>query len=201
MIEQSSVLPGDILLGYSRDIAGSEEGAITGYCHSAFYVAENEVIESCSSGVRVTNIDNLLEEYNYLAVMREELRSDTQIAKISAFLQQQIGRKFNRLGLKKYEVRKKKSLENSSKKVNSYFSADNFTPVKTDREVYFCSELIVAGFIDAGIIGESASMLFEPETLSPEDMARDKLFGFFVGYLLPYPDAQIAEDDIFLVEI
>jgi hypothetical protein len=44
-------------------------------------------------------------------------------------------------------------------------------------------------------------MLFEPETLSPEDMARDKLFGLFVGYLLPYSGAQIAEDDIFRVEI
>ncbi|QOZ83778.1 MULTISPECIES: hypothetical protein [Chromobacterium] len=68
-------------------------------------------------------------------------------------------------------------------------------PATPDRDAYFCSEFVVSAFIRIGLIGKEATVAFRPETLSPEDMAKDKVFGFFCGYIIPYAGYKIPEDD------
>ena len=106
------------------------------------------------------------------------------------------GKGFNRFGMLRFEERKKIHGETLMDQIESYFGG-TLPSVQTTRDGYFCSELVTAAFIRVGIIDESAAPAFRPETMSPNDIAKDKAFGFFVGYLLSSPAYRLTDDDYF----
>jgi len=85
-------------------------------------------------------------------------------------------------------------------RVEGYFEGTE-APPPDERKLYFCSELVTAAFIRAGVIEEPASLLLSPDVFSPEGLAADKCFGFFIGYLVPYEGYEVPEDDHFQTEI
>ncbi len=85
-------------------------------------------------------------------------------------------------------------------RVHGYFEKI-VVPSSGDNNKYFCSELVTSAFIKVGIIHESAAIIFAPETFLPEDIGQDKVFGFFIGYIIPYDDYKIPENDYFQYSI
>lgn len=61
---------------------------------------------------------------------------------------------------------------------------------------YFCSQLVVAAFIFAGVIGESASIVFKPEVATPRGICFDAIYGRFIGYLT-CPGHEVPASDRF----
>lgn len=113
-----------------------------------------------------------------MAVLRnKELWSENRLQKLDAYTKDQIGKKFNSVGMYKVPKRKVKQDEEVMQRVDGYFEG-SYKPPAYERNTYFCSELVTSAFIHVGIIDEPASILLRPDTFSPENIGRDKAFGF-----------------------
>ncbi|THD07122.1 hypothetical protein B1806_15340 [Metallibacterium scheffleri] len=196
VIDKFSLQPGDVLLSYAAQMM-DEPGCETGYCHAAIYLGSGEILESDAQGVKKSSVEDILLAYDHIAVMRsEDIWSSARIEALRDFASRHIGKKFNIRALPRIELLRQLSVENPHQEIIDYF-AGRATPVEADRETYFCSELVTSAFIDAGIISESAALLFKPETLMPIDIAQDKVFGFFFGYIPKRSNYVIPSDDWF----
>ena len=201
ILKEEELEPGDVLLCYSSALAGKADEISQGYSHAAIYTKNNGVVESSSAGVKTTNVSSLFTEYEHIAVLRnKELWSESRLQKLDEYIQEQIGKKFNPIGM--YKVPKRKEMQNEEvmQRVEGYFEG-SYKPPAYDKSTYFCSELVTSAFIHVGIIDESASILLSPDTFTPEDIGRDKAFGFFVGYIVPNNEYKIPENDIFRTTI
>lgn len=200
-IDKSKIQSGDILLCYSSEMLGKADGLENGYSHAAICLNSSEVVESASNGVQTTTVDNLFEEYLHIALLRNnELWSQSRIQKLCEFANDKIGKKFNLIGVKKYPKRKETNQEAMLDQVKNIHNG-TMKPLSSDRNVYFCSELVTSAFIHVGIIDSSATVCFRPEIFSPEDIGKDKAFGFFIGYILPYEEYEVPENDFFRINI
>ncbi|MCD5361247.1 hypothetical protein [Chromobacterium aquaticum] len=201
IISKNSVRAGDVLLCFAQDMAGKEVGIEHGYSHVAMCINEIDIAESDSAGVRKTNISKLLEDYGHIAVLRNaEIWQPCLINGLHKFTEEKIGKKFNLVGAKKYKERKERNQETLMQQVEDIFDG-KILPASADRDVYFCSEFVVSVFIHLGIIGKEATVAFRSETFSPEDIGKDKVFGFFVGYVISYNDYKIPENDYFMTSV
>ena len=125
-----------------------------------------------------------------------ELWNHTRLSNLEEFAKEHSGKKFNSQGMYRYSDRKKVAIDTAMDRVKGYFEGTE-SDVETDRQIYFCSELVTSAFIEVGIIEKSAAILFSPETISPEDIGRDKVFGFFCGYLISHPEYEVPPEDYF----
>lgn len=197
IIEKNQVLPGDVLVAYSSSVA--EKSALLGYSHAAICCGEGIVAESCVRGVRKNTIDELLEEYEHIAIFRQiHFWNESRLIKLNEFIDTAIASKarFNSQGIRDYEKAKIEHEINLQEKLTEFFD-DEFEPPDPNQGVYFCSELVAAAFIAVGILAPSAAVVFDPRVMSPLDLARDATYGLFVGYLIPYEGYTISKEDPF----
>ena len=201
IITADKLLAGDLLLCYSPQLKGTDDELKWGYAHVALCGDEGKPFEASDKGVRETTVQKLLAEYEHLAIVRASCTwSADRVSKLSAFLQAQVDKPFNPVGMFKVTKRKKTQEGGQIERIRAYFEG-SATPPPSNRSVYFCSELVVAAFIEAGIIKESASMVMPPELYSPEGLAHDKAFGFFYGYIVRDDAYKIPGDDYFKTSI
>jgi hypothetical protein len=150
--------------------------------------------------VQIVSVGSLFDDYDHIAVLREasanELWDEERLNSLEEFAGEAIGKPFNRMGLERFPTRKESYRNDLMERVEGYFDGTT-QQVRSDRGVYFCSELITAAFIHVGIIEQSAAVVFTPETFSPSDIAKDKVFGFFRGYVRHTPDYVIPNEDFF----
>lgn len=199
ILQENDLKAGDILLCYTSQINGKTEEIKYGYSHVAICTLEKKIIEASNSGVKEININDLLMDdgYEHIAVLRnDELWNEIRLQKLNDFLINKIGSSFNNTGMYKLSERKSKYEINSMELTKKYFE-DTYVPPNYDKDVYFCSQLIISCFRHVNIIDESASLVINLDTYSPEDIAKDKAFGFFVGYIISYEDYIIPIDDMF----
>ncbi|NWA28165.1 hypothetical protein HX870_03185 [Pseudomonas gingeri] len=197
ILEHDDILGGDVLLCYVPEYRDKGDLLSSGYAHAAICLDDTSIFEASTAGVKLTTVSSLLEEYAHVAVLRHtETWSPARLEALKKFANAQLDKKFNKQGIKKYEKRKIQNHANVMTDIRKYFDG-KLKPLSVDRAVYFCSELVVAAFISVGIIEESAAIIFKPEIFSPEDIAKDKIFGFFIGYLISYESYDIPVEDWF----
>lgn len=200
-IKQVKTQVGDVLLCYSREMAGKAEGLEHGYSHAAVCLNSTDIFEATGTGVKKSTIEQVLREYGHIAVLRSyEIWSNERIAELHEFAEGKDGRKFNLIGMRRYKEKKDANQQTATDQVLGVFDG-KVPPASSDRRSYFCSELVTAVWIHVGIIGRDASVLFRPETMSPEDIGRDKAFGYFVGYILSHEQYAVPVDDIFRTSV
>lgn len=78
--------------------------------------------------------------------------------------------------------------------LDRYFAGGQNTD-QTDFGPFFCSELVVACYINSGFIHPSAAVVISPGTYAPADLAREPTFGYLVGFLAFDPNTEIPADD------
>lgn len=196
-LDQKDLLPGDLLLGFSADLKGTDDEFKSGYAHVAIEGINGEIFEASSSGVQKTDVKTLLETYGHIAVIRaENTWSVDRVRQLDDFLQSQVGKPFNSTGMYRVPKKKEKLRTESMKRVYGYFEGTE-SPPPAKRNRYFCSELVTSAFIDAEIIHKSAAILLSPDVFSPEAIAKDKVFGLFKGYIVPYDSYRVPVDDRF----
>lgn len=197
ILKKEEICAGDVLLCFSKMMVDKGEEGGSGYSHVAISLNDQDVLESNSAGVHVSSVSHLLDEYEHIAVLRNPaLWNRDRLDILGKFATENIEKKFNRFGMQKYSDRKIEYQEKAMERVQGYFEGTE-PEVSTNRAVYFCSELVTAAFIRVGIIDQSAAVLFSPETFSPEDIGKDKAFGFFCGYVVSYPEYKIPDTDHF----
>lgn len=196
----ADIQAGDILLCHSHMTAEEKTAIGTGYSHVAIALREGRVLEASNVGVQVVSVEELLEDYDHIAVLRElnidELWDKARLDSLEEFAAQAIGRRFNHMGLAKFPERKESYRLDLMERVHGYFEGAT-AEVPSKRGVYFCSELVTAAFIHVGILEQSAAVVFTPETFSPSDIAKDKAFGFFRGYVKSPSSRPVASSDFF----
>ena len=197
ILEATSLKLGDVVLCYSPDMRGQRSGLENGYSHAAICIEDSGLLEAAAGGVRSTSVELLLEEYGHLAILRnDELWDVPRLELLKQFALASKGKVFNNSGLKKYEVNRREYQDSAMERVHGHFAGRRLL-VSPEKESYFCSELVTSAFISVGIIDESAATLFIPDTFLPEDIGRDKVFGFFVGYMVAYNGYEIPAHDMF----
>lgn len=195
------VRAGDILLCYEDIDRSAEKTGESGYTHVAIAIDSEKILEADMRGIRYTTVSELLNSFEYLAVLRQkEEWSSQNLNDLSQFAEKSIGKKFNLIGMRRFSQRKEESLLNSLERIQDYFNG-NGVVVNPSRQNYFCSELVASAFIYLGIIDSAASVVYQPETLSPHDIGKDKTFGYFVGYLLKNSAYKVHESDYFQTSI
>lgn len=196
IVSESSLRPGDVLLSYGAEMI-DYPGCETGYSHAAIHLGSGQILESDSGGVKKSSIKDVLLAYDHIAVMRQDdVWSNRRVESLNSFANRHIGKKFNAKALPRIELLRETNIDGAHQQILDHFAGKGL-PVEPDRPAYFCSELVVAAFIDAEIIDQSAAILFKPETLYPIDIAKDKVFGYFIGYIPKNSKYLIPDNDWF----
>lgn len=199
-LQIADILAGDVLLCYSHMTAEEETATGTGYSHIAIALRGERVLEATNEGVRIVAVGRLLEDYDHLAVLREletsELWDEARLNCLEVFATQSEGKRFNQIGLMRFSERKENYRNDLMDRVHGYFEGTT-VEVTSNRGIFFCSELVTAAFIHVGIIEQSAAVVFTPETFSPSDVAKDKAFGFFRGYVRSNSGYVVPDGDFF----
>ncbi|GGC20240.1 hypothetical protein GCM10011572_46990 [Pseudoduganella buxea] len=198
LVTADDIIPGDVILCYSPDMREARSGRESGYSHAAICCERGSILESSGGGVRLTNAAALLDEYGHVAVLRNTKAWDgNRLSLLSKFADASLGKQFNLSGLKEYDAQREEALSTQLRRIKGYFDNDEAPEARPSSRL-FCSELVVSAFIETGVIGKSAAPAFRPCTFLPQDIAIDLIFGFFIGYILPYPGYRIPEDDLFI---
>jgi hypothetical protein len=151
--------------------------------------------------VQITDVAYMHLAYDHLAVLRaEDAWSQHRLQRLRDFANRHVGKRFNAAGISQIEELKVQNIGTAMQQLEEYF-ATRRKMVSANRELYFCSELVGAAFIDAGIISDSAALFFRPETLTPGDLIKDKAFGFFVGFVPKFKEYEIPDDDWFTTNV
>lgn len=195
VIQKEEVTPGDIFICYTQQ--ERKDYSKTGYAHVAIVISPSEILHSDSKGVNTCTIDNLLEDYDHIAVMRagNEIWTPDRILILEEFSRKSKGKSFNFDGLKACRAAQ------DSQSMRFLEITDDMPNISGDRDFYFCSELVVSIFLEAGIIDFTASFLFSPEKQLPIDVLKDKLYGCFIGYIFFDDKYSLPADDYFLTRI
>lgn len=184
IMKQTDVCAGDVLLGYAEITAGESQAQPLGYSHVAVALADQRVLEASTSGVAITTLEELLDDYEHLAVLRSPNFWDLErVNRLEAFAQMHSGKPFNYQGMGRVPGRKAKHGVDVMVNLPKFFEG-TYTPPPPSQSSYFCSQLVACAFIDAEGIDQSASIVLSPRVLSPSDVGLDKAFGLFVGYVI-----------------
>lgn len=194
------VTPGDVLLCRCAS-CGSDISRVTNskYTHAAICVRPGYVAEVSGRSVKETKIENLLEIYDHIAVLHQpNFWPQSTVERLQSFVAAAIERnaRFNCDGIRNFEEQKAIHKENLTNKLHEFFEHSQSSPA-VERDSYFCSEFVAAAHVAVGIIEPSAAVVYDPSILAPGDLAQDYTFGVFAGYLIPYPEYSIPDDDEF----
>lgn len=197
ILSPADVCAGDVLLCYSASTVDEHQAQPLGYSHAAIVLSDQKVLDASSSGVRIGELDHLLDDYEHLAVLTTiDAWGPLQLQKLEQFALFHRSKKFNMRGMLSVPDKRQQQSNEVMERVKKFFDQPQL-PTTAHRESFFCSELIVCAFIDAGLITDSASIVLSPDVLSPSDIGKDKAFGFFRGYVTRSAEYKVPEMDYF----
>jgi uncharacterized protein YycO len=202
IISPSDLLPGDILLfrSLSQKAPAKQISAATGspYTHAAIYLGDGEIAESNPPRVRTRKLSDADFKDAQIGVLRSQLGfSDRRAAAIREFVGQLVAQNasYDFKGVLMFRGNSKEFHERLLEQI-----AANYGKTRTTEEFlkqsYFCSALVVACYIIAGVIGNSAQVAYPPNVISPGDLHRDPTFGWVLGYILPKGATVPANDPL-----
>lgn len=203
IVQQSDLMPGDVLLYRSRKI-GSVQRAISEatrspYTHAAIYLGDSFVAESnFPRGVRKHKLAPSIRGCRCVAVLRSQLGfGGNRPQKLSAFVDGVLGHKklYNFIDALKFESQSAAYFDNQLD-----FIRKNYGKVTLHDEFaeqrFFCSAFVVACYSVVGIIDERAQVAYQPNYFSPGHLHQDPTFGWLLGFLVPEGGSVPADDPV-----
>lgn len=199
IINKNRISPGDVLLCFSVDLAEQMKDNTGGeYAHTAICLIDGIVADSAPGGVKKKTISELMDEYSYIAVIRNKyLWSEYKLNLLNLFVKYIIDNKagFNSKGMAK--LRSKQACNDSQLKKLEDFFANKLKPISPIQNSYFCSELVTAAFYASEFWGDDVAIIFNQRESTPHSISQEVTYGEFIGYLLPYEEYLIPESDIY----
>jgi hypothetical protein len=193
---------GDVLLCYARELSDQlVEATGLAYSHAAICLGENLVAEAIRSGVRKVPLKELQEEYAHLVVLRQpDCWNEKRLQLLHRFVDEAVASKtkFNVDGIRQFEARREVHESTLTDKLEAFFAGEHPAPTGNSEHVY-CSEFVASLFVRVGFLAPSAAIVFDPSVTSPAHLD-DGVYGFFVGYLIPYEGYAIPPTDHFYHE-
>ncbi|MGD9714777.1 MAG: hypothetical protein AB7V46_22355 [Thermomicrobiales bacterium] len=204
IVALTDLLLGDILLFRSKTATAMAIRAATGspYTHAAIYVGDGQIAESNWPRVQVRELTEADLQKSQIGVLRSQMGFlEDRAATVRDFVEQLVkeGAGYDWQGVTTFEGRQANFYATVMKEL-----AANYGKVTPKDELlkqrYFCSALVVACYIVAGVIGDTAHVVYPPDVFSPGDLHRDATFGWVLGYLVP-PGSSVPENDPLLFEM
>jgi hypothetical protein len=201
IIQCHQLKSGDVLLCVleGRDAAAIARMTHTTYTHAAICYSSTEVVEVMEGGIRKATVQQFVSECVHAAVLRNPyVWTQTRVKALQEFLDDSINKQtaYHDEGVKTFRQRRKEHQWALLAKVKA-FVTDGLEPQPHKKLEYICSELVAACFVEVGIMDSGAAIAYQSDTYSAGDLAKETMFGFFVGYLKPEPTVQIPADDEF----
>jgi hypothetical protein len=201
--------PGDVILCYGGlNLTARAINAVTGskYSHAAIYYGESFAAESTVKNgilkgkVKKIKVCELVSRYDHVAILRQPdaWASEDRTKALQLFINQVVANeaKYNFNGVLSFKNRKELHQSNIYEKLESFFAGQS-TQIQTQKASYFCSEFVCDCFIATGFILPSAGVIFQSDTYSPGDLAKEPTFGTFWGYLTTKDDYIVPLDDYY----
>lgn len=206
IVQQSDLMPGDVLLYRSRKITSVQraisEATGSPYTHAAIYLGDGVVAESnVPIGVGERRLADSIHGCRCVAVLRSQLgfgRDRPQ--KLRAFVDDVLARRklYNFNDVLKFKSQSAAYFDNQLD-----FIRENYGKVTPHDEFaeqrFFCSAFVVACYTVVGIIGKSAQVAYQPNNFSPGHLHQDPTFGWLLGFLVP-EGGSVPEDDPVLTQ-
>ncbi len=168
--------PGDVVHSY---IWEDDE-----YVHSGICLSQDEIAHFVYEGGDIVPPNQLIGNRSRLDVYRSHagIWTPDRLVTLDTFSRECVGTSYDYVGAGALEESKHEHQSTIRDKLERFAKGKlNLPPIKSSK--YFCSQFIVCCFAYAGIIGESAQVLYDPKTYSPEGLADDPTFGLPVGYI------------------
>lgn len=206
IIQQSDLMPGDVLLYRSRNITSVQRAIskATGspYTHAAVYLGDGVVADAnVPFGVGKRALADSIRDCRCVAILRSQLGfGGDRPRKLRAFVDDVLARNrlYNFNDVLKFKSRSAAYFDNQLN-----FIRENYGKVTAHDELaeqaFFCSAFVVACYTFVGIIGESAQVAYQPNSFSPGHLHQDPTFGWLLGFLVP-EGGSVPEDDPVLTQ-
>lgn len=166
--------PGDILLTSMPGLAsaGIQLMTLAPVSHTAVYIGDRQVVEAVRSGVQVRRIEQMLDEEAIILVYRFPGLSAEQAGKIRAYALQQVGTRFNFMGVvlhAPFAIERKlceMPLVPAAVRDACIRSIGAVQFLPTTGRQFFCSQLVLQAYRQAGAPITDA----DPRLISPADI-------------------------------
>lgn len=173
-LDVEDLQPGDILLSSEDTLrsAGIQLMTFAPVSHAAVYVGEGTVVEALGGGVQTRTIAALLEDETVVLVLRVPGLSAAQAQAVRTVALRKVGRRFNYAGIA-FSLPFTFSRRLCELPMMPGVARDlcirgvgAIHHVATSRQSYFCSQLVLQSFRQAGVPITDA----DPRLLSPADI-------------------------------
>jgi cell wall-associated NlpC family hydrolase len=157
-LTEAQLEPGDIIATTSADLLSQATRIATWsrFSHVALYVGNGMIEDATGIGVKVRPLDALLAHSSADGVMRDDAVSDAQLATVVTDALKYLNKPYNFAGFAAIATEKSAGVaEAASRGISSVIAvlsrAETLPASVTNGDAYFCSQLIMTAYADAGI--------------------------------------------------
>ena len=173
-VEPESLEPGDILLSSERTVisAGIRLMTFAPVSHAAVYVGDSQIVDAMRWGVRVRELNELLEEAAVVLVLRHPELTAEQAAEITEYSFNKSGAGFNFLGITlhvPFSIARRVCevpLVAAAIRDACIRSLGVLHRLAASESRLFCSQLVLQAYRHAGVLVTHA----DPRLISPADI-------------------------------
>jgi uncharacterized protein YycO len=204
-IDAMQLQEGDIILSAADDLtsAGIRLITLAPVSHAALYIGNRQIAEAVNSGVRLRDIDEVMQEESVIVAFRHPHITPAQASRMREFALAQVGRHYNHLGVMlqaPFSIERRVcELPLVPELVRDMcvrgIASIQLGAASNDR--FFCSQLVLQAYREAGLPVTDA----DPRWLSPSDIlhmrendvpaVKVRVPLVYVGHL-KYPSANAA---------
>ncbi|MDH2917231.1 MAG: hypothetical protein PXX77_10200 [Gallionella sp.] len=191
IISTKDLRPGDILLHYGKwwKIVPLLIRRYTGspYTHASIYLGNGEIAEATPPRVRKSQVSKAIKSSKHIAVFRSQLGFGNDCTeRLITFVNETLKNKARYDIPGAWKIRNNgpmlRHAETVHEKLMEFFET-NPAPKDQAKDAFFCSAFVVACYCEAGIIDDSARIIFDPKIYSPKGLSEEATFGHVLGYI------------------
>lgn len=201
ILELDQLEAGDLLVCVIRGSRAQEVAEATGskYTHAGICYSSTEVVHMTMNGIEKVAVDQFLRATRYAAVLRNpSIWNSANLKLVRDFLDGCLAnhRSYDLAALDTFSIRRDDHRLNLLDNLYAHFEK-GLKPHDHRKLKYLCSELVVATFVEVGVIHPSAAIVYQCDAYSVGDLVRDPTFGYLVGYLKADGRGEIPPDSEF----
>jgi hypothetical protein len=174
VLARDAIVPGDILLSADPTFVSTSIRAMTfaPVSHAAVYIGDGQLVDAMRPGVRLRQLDELLDEAALVLVLRYPDLTAEQAAAISEYALQRTGTGFNFLGVTlhiPFSLARRVCelpLVPAGLRDSCIRSVGVLNHLAASESRVFCSQLVLLAYRNAGVSVTTA----DPRLISPADL-------------------------------
>lgn len=174
MATSADLRPGDILLSSSNGVSsiGIRLITLSPVSHASLYVGDQQVAEAVGEGIRRRSMDAFLQEEAIVVAFRHPSIQAAHIEKMNGFVQQQVGQKYNFVGVMlqaPFSIERKVCELPLVPSLVRDFCIQGVAAVQLGlgrNDQFFCSQFVLEAYRQAGLPLTAA----DPRLVSPSDL-------------------------------